>query len=110
MRIAIDFDQTVVDRKGNPFKDAIDVLVRLAKKHNLILYTSRYITRRKEALDFLHKNGVDIKEPDFLETLGRKILADIYVDDKNLLGLPKDNGGDPDWLKIEELINNVLRK
>ena len=105
MKIAIDFDETVVDRAGNPFKNSIEVLERLGKKHTLILYTSRFKARRKEALNFLRKNGVQIQEPDPVLNFGRKILADLYVDDKNLLGLPKDKDGDPDWLKIESLIN-----
>lgn len=107
MKIAIDFDQTIVDRAGHPYKHSIDVLKRLAKQHTLVLYTSRYKARRKEALNFLRENGVQILEPDFLETVGRKILADIYVDDKQLGGLPKGKNGEPDWLMIESLINDV---
>ncbi len=104
MKIAIDFDNTIVNKLNIPFKNSIDVLRRLSEKHDLILYTSRYEARRKEALKFLRDNGVKISEPDFLATVSRKFLADLYIDDKNLGGLPSDENGDPDWIKIEKMI------
>lgn len=106
MIIAVDFDGTIVDKNGKIYPSVIAVLKRLSQNHTLLLYSSRLKSRRKEALDFLRGQGVNISIPDPISNFGRKPLADIYVDDKNLLGLPK-NGDDVDWLKIESILTKI---
>lgn len=100
MRIAIDFDGTIVEHAfpkiGKEIPDSFDILKKLqAEGFILILWTSRYGKLLDEAVDFCRSRGlgfyaVNRNHPD--ESLNpvdasRKILADIYIDDRNLGGL-----------------------
>jgi hypothetical protein len=111
MVIAVDFDGTIVEhaypRIGKPIPFAIDVLRKLQQEehHILILWTVREGPLLKEALDYCEKKGlkfysVNSNYPE--EGLGetpRKLSADIFIDDKNI-------GGIPDWGIIYRMIKS----
>ncbi|MCL2650567.1 MAG: hypothetical protein FWD60_06010 [Candidatus Azobacteroides sp.] len=108
MIIAVDFDGTIVEHEypkiGKPIPFAIDTLKLLQqeKDFRLILWTVREGALLQEALDYCESKGLkfyaanknfpeeDIPTP-------RKINADVFIDDKNL-------GGLPEWGVIYKLI------
>jgi len=112
MKIAIDFDGTIVDDKypeiGREKPFAIDTLrMLLREKHQLILWSVREGKALQEAVDWCHKRGVDFwavnrdfPEEDILhnEHFSRKIKADIFIDDRNV-------GGLPDWGDIYRMLS-----
>jgi len=111
MTIAIDFDGTIVeDRypeigKERPF--AIETLKMLIKdQHRLILWTVREGETLKQALDWCHERGVDFwavnrdypeEEQDKNNHFSRKIKADVFIDDRQI-------GGMPGWGEIYQII------
>ena len=109
MKIAVDFDGTIVEHRypeiGEPRPFAFETLRLLQKRHQLILWTYRSGKELEEAVEFCRKNGVEFyavnknypEEKFDPETTSRKIDADIYIDDKNL-------GGIPDWGEIYRMI------
>jgi len=114
--IAVDFDGTIVEHQfpelGAPLPGAIETLRALSQAgHRLILFTCRedemdgtgrrYLT---EAMDFCKQNGINFlsanetpSNDDFRPQGGRKVYADVYIDDRNL-------GGFPGWDKIRSLL------
>ncbi|HEY5592063.1 MAG TPA: hypothetical protein VIK55_13735 [Paludibacter sp.] len=100
MIIAIDFDGTIVEHRFpdigpvRPF--AFETLRALqAKNHRLILWTYRSGRLLDEAVEFCRSNGVEFyavnknyPEEKWDENDSRKILADLYIDDRNIGGLP----------------------
>ncbi len=109
MIIAVDFDGTIVTHKypamGKEIPFAIKTLKLLQKKgHKLILWTYRSGKDLDKALEFCKKRGLtfyavnnNFDGEEFDNTYSRKIYADIYIDDRNLLGLP-------DWEKIYNML------
>ena len=113
MTIAVDFDGTIVDHKypaiGKEKPFAIDTLKQLqAEGNRLILWTSRDGQLLQDALDYCHKRGLDFYGVNSNRPIGSmfegrqgmtsiKVVADVYIDDKNL-------GGLPDWGTIYEMI------
>lgn len=105
MKIAIDFDGTIVEHKypkiGKEIPFALQTLKQLYQDgHQLVLWTYRVGQELQEALDYCTKNGVtfyainkNYPEEVFDEAVSRKILADMYIDDRNY-------GGLPDWGEI----------
>ena len=101
MVIAVDFDGTIVEHRypqiGKPKRYAFKVLRELQRKgHKLILWTYRTGELLEEAIEFCRKNGVEFwavnasypgEEYKEGET-SRKILADVYIDDRNFGGFP----------------------
>ena len=114
MTIAVDFDGTIVDHKypdiGKEKPFAIETLKQLAAEGNkLILWTSRDGDLLQEAVDYCHKRGLDFYGINSNRPVGSlfegrslstsvKVVADVYIDDKNL-------GGLPDWTDIYRMIN-----
>lgn len=102
MFIAIDFDGTIVEHRypqiGEEIPFAIETLKLIQKelRHNLILWTVREGEQLQEAVDYCKKRGltfyaVNQNEPGDSTTLGpRKLMADMFIDDRNF-------GGVPDW-------------
>ena len=100
MIIAVDFDGTIVEHKypaigpQRPF--AFDTLKALQKKgHRLILWTHRSKKSLIEAVKYCNDNGLEFyavnknyPEEKWDTQDSRKILADLYIDDRNLGGLP----------------------
>jgi hypothetical protein len=111
LKIAVDFDGTIVEHKypeiGKEILFAFDTLRALQKqKHQLILWTFRTGRELKEAVEFCRRNGVEFyavnksyPEEEFdEETTSRKIEADIFIDDRNI-------GGLPGWGEIYQMLN-----
>ena len=110
MTIAVDFDGTIVEHKypeigtENPF--AIQTLRTLQQEGNrIILFTSREGELLDDAVAYCHKKGLDffaVNSNQPAEALfprqTSKVIADVYIDDKNL-------GGLPDWTDIYRMIN-----
>ena len=110
MRIAVDFDGTIVEHQypdiGEEKLFAFDTLKTLQKYHCvLILWTFRTGEKLEEAVDFCKKHGLEFyavnknyPEEVFDEnTVSRKIDADVYIDDRNV-------GGFPGWSRIWEIL------
>jgi len=107
--IAIDFDGTIVEHrypfigKIRPF--AFETLEALqVKGHRLILWSHRSGQKLEEAVKFCGSHGIEFyavnknfPEEKWDENDSRKILADIYIDDRNL-------GGVPQWGEIYQMI------
>lgn len=100
MIIAIDFDGTIVEHRypaigpQRPF--AFEALKALQKKgHRLILWTHRTGQPLEEAVRYCKDNGLvfyavnrNYPEENWDDRDSRKILADLYIDDRNLGGIP----------------------
>ena len=99
LTIAVDFDGTIVENRfpeiGKPIIFAVESLKKLQSEgHRLILWTYRHGERLNEAVEFCEKNGIrfyavnkSYPEEEFDNTISRKILADIFIDDRNIGGL-----------------------
>jgi hydroxymethylpyrimidine pyrophosphatase-like HAD family hydrolase len=101
MKIAVDFDGTIVEHKfpaiGKPLLFAFETLKKLQEeRHQLILWTYRSGRELEEAVEYCRKNGIEFyavnknypEEVFEEETVSRKIQADFYIDDRNICGLP----------------------
>lgn len=112
MTIAVDFDGTIVEHrypaigKERPFATA--TLRRLADEgHRLILWSVREGQLLDEAVEWCQERGItfyavnrDFEEEDGTgRDFSRKIKADMFIDDRNV-------GGLPDWGTIYALIHN----
>lgn len=111
MIIAVDFDGTIVEhdypRIGAPVPFAIDTLIQLQKDgHQLILWTVREDDCLSEAVEYCRSFGIEFyavnqsfpdENPE--QKSSRKILADLFIDDRNL-------GGLPDWGQIYHMIKH----
>ena len=101
MKIAVDFDGTVVEHKypeiGKTILFAFEALSELQKRgHKLVLWTFRSGERLDAAVEFCKKNGIEFyavnksfPEEKFDDaSTSRKIDADLFIDDRNLNGFP----------------------
>lgn len=100
MIIAVDFDGTIVEHRypvlGKEIPFAIESLKLIQEQgHRLILWTYRAGKELDAAVEFCRENGLEFyavnknyPEEVFDEGISRKINADIYIDDRNLGGLP----------------------
>jgi hydroxymethylpyrimidine pyrophosphatase-like HAD family hydrolase len=105
MIIAIDFDGTIVEHRfpsiGRTRPLAFKVLKALQdRNHQLILWTYRSGPKLDEAVQFCRSHGIEFyavnknyPEEVWDENSSRKILADMYIDDRNF-------GGIPAWIEI----------
>lgn len=110
MVIAIDFDGTITERNEFPYigklrEHAIDAIKNLQKHgHKCVLWTCRYGISLAAARERLQSLGLELDgyndSPYKLDS--RKIVADVYIDDKNVFMV-----NDVDWYKIEEYILNL---
>ena len=112
MVIAIDFDGTIVEHKypaiGAEIPFAIDTLIKLKEEgHRLILWTVREGRLLEEAVEFCRERGLEFyavnrdypeEEKGRNNHFSRKLKADLWIDDRNL-------GGLPDWGTIYEMIH-----
>jgi hydroxymethylpyrimidine pyrophosphatase-like HAD family hydrolase len=114
MKIAVDFDGTIVEHKypeiGKTLLFAFETLKKLQEQqHQLILWTYRSGKELDDAVEFCRKNGIEFyavnknyPEEVFDEkTVSRKIMADYYIDDRNICGLPG-------WGEIWQIIHPEL--
>jgi len=110
MIIAVDFDGTIVKHEypkiGRELPFAIDTLKRLQQKpeYQLILWTVREGVELQEALEFCKSRGLEFyavnsnyPEEEAEHKEPRKLKADLFIDDRNL-------GGLPDWGVIYRMI------
>ena len=113
MIIAVDFDGTIVEHKyphiGKEIHFAISTLKRLqAEHHQLILWTVREGRLLEEAVNFCHERGLEFyavnanhpdEEAKMYSVPCRKLKADLFIDDRNV-------GGLPDWGEIYGMVSN----
>lgn len=111
MVIGVDFDGTIVEDRypeiGPEIPFATDTLKMLInERHRLILWTVREGRQLEEALDWCRERGVEFyavnreyPEETFNNNqhFSRKLKADVWIDDRNL-------GGLPDWGTIYRMI------
>lgn len=111
MKIAIDFDGTIVEHAypaiGKEIPFAFSTLKMLQQQgHLLILWTFRSGDLLQEAVDFCQKKGItfyavnasypeEVYDP---AASSRKIDADIFIDDRNI-------GGFPGWGEIYQMLH-----
>ena len=100
LTIAVDFDGTLVENRypeiGKPILFAFETLKKLQQDgHQLILWTYRSGYKLEEAVAFCKSKGVTFyavnksyPEEEYDGHMSRKILADIFIDDRNINGLP----------------------
>lgn len=118
MRIAVDFDGTIVENQypaigvEKPF--AVRTLKRLASEGDeLILWTARSGQYLQDAVEWCEQNGLTffavnsnyhkcIKHQNGFSG-ARKIQADIFIDDRNI-------GGFPGWPAVYAKIARLKRK
>ena len=115
MVIAVDFDGTIVEHKypyiGKEIPFAITTLKRLQDDgHRLILWSCREGRLLQDAVEFCRERGVDFfainsnypdEDVDSEAIRSRKLTADMFIDDRNV-------GGLPDWGVIYEMISRGI--
>lgn len=115
MIIAVDFDGTIVENRypeiGKEMPFAIEVLKKLQnERHRLILWTVREGKLLNEAVEFCKTRGLEFyavnrdypeEEKERNNHFSRKLKADLWIDDRNL-------GGLPDWGTIYEMVHHKL--
>ena len=109
MLIAVDFDGTIVEHEypaiGKDIPFAIETLKQLQEEgHDLVLWTYRAGKELEDAVEYCKSKGLEFfavnaaYPGDELDSYNsRKINADIFIDDRNV-------GGLPDWGVIYQLI------
>lgn len=112
MTIAIDFDGTIVEHRypeiGEEIPFATDTLKMLiADHHRLILWSVREGKLLDDAVEWCRKRGVEFyainkdypeEEIDKNKHFSRKLKVDMWIDDRNV-------GGLPDWGTIYRMIS-----
>ncbi|MCQ2342756.1 MAG: hypothetical protein MJZ75_04610 [Paludibacteraceae bacterium] len=112
MTIAVDFDGTIVEHAypaiGKPIPFAIETLKKLQlEQHQIILWSVREGQLLQDAVDYCHGRGLDFYavNSNFQDeqaihdgNTARKLTADLFIDDRNL-------GGLPDWGIIYQMIH-----
>ena len=110
MIIAVDFDGTIVEHRypsiGKELPFAIDTLRKLAEEgHRLILWTVREGKYLEEAVEFCRSRGLEFyainkdypEEERSHDNFSRKLKVDLFIDDRNV-------GGLPDWGLIYRMV------
>lgn len=115
MVIAVDFDGTIVENRypeigaERPF--ATETLrMLIAEQHKLILWTVREGKTLQDAVEWCKARGVNFyavnkdypeETADNNNHFSRKIKADLFIDDRNI-------GGLPGWGEIYHIINGNM--
>lgn len=111
--IAIDFDGTIVEDRypgiGKPMLFAFETMKKMqADGHRLILWTYRAGAKLDEAVAFCKEHGIEFyavnqSYPEELldDTLSRKIMADLFIDNRNI-------GGFIGWTEVYQTIFNEV--
>ena len=116
MTIAIDFDGTIVEHRypeiGREIPFAIDTLKRLIEeRHKIILWSVREGKLLDDAVEWCRERGVEFyavnkdypeETTDNNQHFSRKLKADVFIDDRNL-------GGLPDWGTIYRMIHDRVK-
>ena len=118
MTIAVDFDGTIVEHRypeiGEEIPFATETLKMLIKdRHRLILWSVREDELLDEAVEWCRQRGVEFyavnrdypeEEKEKNNHFSRKLKADLFIDDRNV-------GGLPDWGEIYRMVTeNVTYK
>jgi hypothetical protein len=112
MIIAVDFDGTIVEHRypeiGKEIPFAIDTLKMLIKDHHrVILWSFREGKLLEDAVNWCKERGVEFyavnrdypeESTENNQHFSRKLKADVWIDDRNL-------GGLPDWGTIYRMIS-----
>jgi hydroxymethylpyrimidine pyrophosphatase-like HAD family hydrolase len=110
--IAVDFDGTIVThaypRIGKEIPYAIETLKQLQRDgYRLVLWTVRSGKLLDEAVEFCLSKGLEFyavnanyPEEEMSDKDSRKVNANIYIDDRNV-------GGLPDWGVIYQIIQGT---
>ena len=115
MTIAVDFDGTIVEHRypeiGKEIPFATATLRQLMKDgHKLILWSVREGKLLDDAVEWCRQRGVefyavnqdfDADTPNENAHYSRKLKAHVFIDDRNL-------GGLPDWGTIYQLISRKI--
>lgn len=115
MIIAVDFDGTIVEHKypkiGEEIPFATETLRMLIKeRHKLILWSVREGKLLQDAVDWCKERGVEFyainkdypeEKEEHNNHFSRKIKADIFIDDRNI-------GGLPEWGQIYHMIHDGM--
>lgn len=102
MIIAVDFDGTLCQSQypyiGEPMLGAVDSMKKLhAQGHYLIIWTCRTGQHLIDAINWLQEQGIPYNHVNdhcpenvakYGGNAGKKVYADVYIDDKNLGGFP----------------------
>ena len=113
MIIAVDFDGTIVEHRypqiGEEIPFAVETLKMLVQdRHKLILWSVREGELLEEAVNWCKERGLEFYavNRDYPEEtvennphFSRKLKADIFIDDRNL-------GGLPDWGTMYRMIKH----
>lgn len=111
MIIGVDFDGTIVEDRypdiGEEIPFATDALKMLIKEHHrIILWTVREGKYLEDAVNWCRERGVEFyavnrdypeETTDNNQYFSRKLKADLWIDDRNL-------GGLPDWGTIYRMV------
>lgn len=111
MIIGVDFDGTIVEDRfpeiGKEIPFATDTLKMLIKDHHrLILWTVREGKYLEDAVNWCRERGVEFyavnrdypeETTDNNQNFSRKLKADLWIDDRNI-------GGLPDWGTIYRMV------
>ena len=115
MRIAVDFDGTIGEHAypaiGKEIPFAVATLKRLQEdRHKLILWSVREGELLEEAVQWCKERGLEFyavnrdypeEEAEKNNHFSRKLKADLFIDDRNI-------GGLPDWGSIYEMVTHKL--
>ncbi len=112
MVIAVDFDGTIVEHRypeigeERPFAtETLKMLIR--DRHQLILWSVREGKLLDDAVEWCRQRGVEFwainrdypeETTDNNQSFSRKIKADLFIDDRNI-------GGLPDWGTIYRMVS-----
>ena len=102
MTIAVDFDGTIVEHRypeiGKELPFATQTLRMLIEdRHRLILWSVREGKLLEDAVEWCRQRGVEFyainkdfpeEEENKNQSFSRKIKADVWIDDRNIGGLP----------------------
>lgn len=111
MTIAVDFDGTIVEHRypaiGNERPFAVETLKMLiAEGHRLILWSVREAELLDEAVAWCEQRGIKFyavnkdfpeENADAYKDHSRKLKVDMFIDDRNV-------GGLPDWGTIYQIV------
>ena len=114
MTIAVDFDGTIVEHRypqiGEEIPFAVETLKMLVQDHHkVILWSVREGELLEAAVDWCKERGLEFYaiNRDYPEEtvennphFSRKLKVDVFIDDRNLGGIPDD------WTQIYEMITH----
>ena len=115
MVIALDFDGTIVEHKYPAIGEEIPLATEtirmlIAERHKVILWSVREGKLLDEAVNWCRERGIEFYavNRDYPEEtmannnhFSRKLKADLFIDDRNL-------GGLPDWGMIYQMVHNNM--